>query len=287
MVKTYYFINPYTDFGFKKIFGEEINKDILIDFLNTLLDLKDEKCIKNIQYLKNEHLGKYETDRKAIVDIYCETENNEKFIVEMQKARQQFFKDRTLFYASFLIQQQAKKDNKKKKFVWDYELKGVYSVALMDFSFGNSDKIQHDIMLKDVNDNSIFYEKLRFIYVEMPNFNKKIEELENHYEKWLYLLKNLSNLAEIPQSFKEEIFMKVFDTANEAKLTSQDRLAYQKSLQDYRDLHNSLKTSFQDGKIEEKKQVTINAIKEGCTNEFISKITSLTIKQIEQIRKEI
>ncbi|TAG85330.1 MAG: hypothetical protein EAZ20_15455, partial [Bacteroidetes bacterium] len=156
MKKTYYFINPYTDFGFKKLFGEEVNKDILIDFLNTLLDLQDEKRIKNIRYLKNEHLGKYESDRKAIFDIYCETESNEKFIVEMQKAKQQFFKDRALFYTSFLIQQQAKKDNKKKNFVWDYELKNVYCVALMDFSFEGSGKIKHDIMLKDVNDNSIF-----------------------------------------------------------------------------------------------------------------------------------
>ncbi|TAH29775.1 MAG: Rpn family recombination-promoting nuclease/putative transposase [Cytophagales bacterium] len=251
--------------------------------------------MKNIQYLKNEHLGKYETDRKAIFDIYCETENDEKLLVEMQKAKQEFFKDRTLFYASFLIQQQAKKDSQEKKFVWNYELNNVYCVALMDFSFGNSDKIKHDIMLKDVNDNSIFYEKLRFIYVEMPNFNKKVKELKTHYEKWLYLLKNLSNLAEIPQSFKEEIFMKVFDTANEAKLTSQDRLAYQKSLQDYRDLHNSLKTSFQDGKLEGKiegkieksKQVAINLIEKGFDDAFVCDITKLSIAEVKKIRKEL
>ncbi|TAE67733.1 MAG: hypothetical protein EAZ85_14835 [Bacteroidetes bacterium] len=121
----------------------------------------------------------------------------------------------------------------------------------------------------------------------MPNFNKKIDELETHYEKWLYLLKNLSKLSEVPQSFKEDIFMKVFETANEAKLTNQDKLAYQQSLQDYRDLHNSLKTSFQDGKLVAEKQVAINLIEKGFDDEFISDVTKLSIAEIKQIRKEL
>ncbi len=76
------YINPFTDFGFKKLFGEEANKDLLIDFLNALLAEKEH--IKDITYLKNEHLGRTESDRKAIFDLYCETESGDKFIVEMQ-----------------------------------------------------------------------------------------------------------------------------------------------------------------------------------------------------------
>ncbi|TAG85509.1 MAG: hypothetical protein EAZ20_14960, partial [Bacteroidetes bacterium] len=101
------------------------------------------------------------------------------------------------------------------------------------------------------------------------------------------LLKNLSKLSEVPQSFKEDIFMKVFETANEAKLTNQDKLAYQQSLQDYRDLHNSLKTSFQDGKLVAEKQVAINLIEKGFDDEFISDVTKLSIAEIKQIRKEL
>jgi predicted transposase/invertase (TIGR01784 family) len=99
------FINPFTDFGFKKLFGEEINKDLLIDFLNELLKGKTE--IKNLTYLKTEQLGASALDRKAIFDLYCENEKGEKFIVELQKVRQEYFKDRSIYYATFPIQEQA------------------------------------------------------------------------------------------------------------------------------------------------------------------------------------
>ena len=84
------YLNPFTDFGFKKLFGEEPNKELLLDFLNELL--RDEQgTIKEITYLKNEHLGSSELDRKAILDIYCTSERGEKFIVELQKTEQKYF----------------------------------------------------------------------------------------------------------------------------------------------------------------------------------------------------
>ncbi len=89
------YINPFTDYGFKKIFSEEPNKDLLLDFLNELL-YEEQGRIVSLTYLKNEHLSSSELDRKAIFDLYCENEKGEKFIVELQKAKQNFFKDRTL-----------------------------------------------------------------------------------------------------------------------------------------------------------------------------------------------
>jgi len=126
------FINPFTDFGFKKIFGSEPNKDLLIDFLNELLKSKEK--IKNLNYKKTEHLGSTDADRKAIFDLYCENEKGEKFIVELQKVKQQFFKDRSLYYATFPIQEQAIKGE------WNYELKAVYCVGILDFVFDDKDK---------------------------------------------------------------------------------------------------------------------------------------------------
>ncbi|TAF67939.1 MAG: Rpn family recombination-promoting nuclease/putative transposase, partial [Cytophagales bacterium] len=102
------YINPFTDFGFKKLFGEEANKDLLIDFLNALLGEKDN--IISITYLKTEQLGRQEIDRKAIFDLYCENDKGEKMIIEMQKGKQSFFKDRALYYSTFAIQSQAKKN---------------------------------------------------------------------------------------------------------------------------------------------------------------------------------
>ncbi|KEO75629.1 Rpn family recombination-promoting nuclease/putative transposase, partial [Anditalea andensis] len=113
------YINPFTDYGFKKLFGEEPNKDLLLDFLNVLL--KDQEGeIKELNYMKSEYLGTGEMDRKAIFDLYCENEKGEKFIVELQKTKQNFFKDRTVYYATFPIREQAKRAD------WNYELKAVY-----------------------------------------------------------------------------------------------------------------------------------------------------------------
>ncbi|MEM9990752.1 MAG: PD-(D/E)XK nuclease family transposase, partial [Bacteroidota bacterium] len=100
------YINPLTDFGFKKLFGTEPNKDLLIDFLNQVLP---NRKIAHLSYASNEHFGRTSLDRKAIFDIYCVGTDGEHFIVEMQKAKQNYFKDRSVFYASFPIQQQAQK----------------------------------------------------------------------------------------------------------------------------------------------------------------------------------
>ena len=97
------YINPYTDFGFKKLFGTELNKELLISFLNALL--QGEQTVKNVTYLNAEHLGTQEIDRRAVFDVYCEGENGEKFLVEMQRGEQQFFKDRSLFYTTFPIRE--------------------------------------------------------------------------------------------------------------------------------------------------------------------------------------
>jgi len=101
------YINPLTDFGFKKLFGTEPNKDLLIDFLNQILP---DRKIKDLTYSSGEKQGLTELDRKAIFDLYCIGDKGERFIVEMQKAKQNYFKDRSVFYASFPIQEQGKKN---------------------------------------------------------------------------------------------------------------------------------------------------------------------------------
>jgi predicted transposase/invertase (TIGR01784 family) len=116
------YINPFTDFGFKKLFGEEMNKDLLIDFLNAVL--KDEK-VKDLQYMRSERLGDTIIDRKMVYDLFCENERGEKFIVEMQKAKQNFFKDRSVFYSTFPIQQQAQRGD------WNFELKAIFTIGIL------------------------------------------------------------------------------------------------------------------------------------------------------------
>ncbi len=148
------YINPFTDYGFKRLFGEEAHKDLLLDFLNELLR-EEQGEIKSITFLKSDRLGSTEIDRKAIFDLYCENERGEKFIVELQKSKQNFFKDRTLYYSTFPIQEQAQKGE------WNYELKAVYTIAILDFVFDEDknepDKYKYFVKLSDIETNRIFY----------------------------------------------------------------------------------------------------------------------------------
>jgi predicted transposase/invertase (TIGR01784 family) len=241
------YLNPFTDFGFKRLFGEELNKDLLLDFLNELLREKEGE-IKSITYLKNEQLGASEPERKAIFDIYCENEKGEKFIVELQKTKQKFFKDRTLYYATFPIRNQAKAAE------WDFELKSVYAIAILDFVFDedkeDKDKFLYEVKLSDIETHKIFYDKLTFIYLEMPKFSKSIDELNSKFEKWLYVLRNLNRLQERPEKLQERVFEKLFHIAEIAKFNQLEWMSYEDSLKYYRDLKNSFDTAREEGKLQ-------------------------------------
>ncbi|MFN8436201.1 MAG: Rpn family recombination-promoting nuclease/putative transposase [Cytophagales bacterium] len=238
------YINPFTDYGFKKLFGEEPNKDLLLDFLNELLH-EEQGRIVSLNFLKSEHLGTTELDRKAIFDLYCENEKGEKFIVELQKSKQNFFKDRTVYYSTFPIREQAQKAD------WNYELKAVYTIAILDFVFEADQhephKFRYDVKLSDIETKKVFYDKLTFIYLEMPKFNKTVEELETRFDKWLFVLRNLNKLDRIPEKLKEQIFDKLFETAEIAKFTPEQIRSYEDSLKYYRDLKNFLDTAKEEG----------------------------------------
>lgn len=230
------YINPYTDFGFKKLFGTDLNKDLLISFLNALLEGKE--VIKDISYLNTEHLGTRELDRRAIFDVYCRNEQGERFLVEMQKGEQQFFKDRSIYYATFAIREQAPKGE------WDYELKAVYAICILNFTFqDNNDEVCQYVKLMNTHTNQIFYDKLTFIYLEMPKFNKNEYQLDGMLDKWMFVLKNLSRLMERPAALQERIFTKLFEAAEIARFDKQSRLAYDESLKNYRDWYSIEKTA--------------------------------------------
>lgn len=283
MYLTEKYINPFTDYGFKRLFGEEAHKDLLLDFLNELLR-EEQGEIKNITFLKSEQLGSTEIDRKAIFDLYCENEKGEKFIVELQKSKQNFFKDRTLYYSTFPIQEQAQKGE------WNYELKAVYTIAILDFVFDEDknepDKYKYFVKLSDIETNKIFYNKLTFVYLEMPKFKKELSEIETHFEKWLYVLRHLEKLDKIPPKLTEKIFERLFDIAEIAKFNREQLLQYEDSLKYYRDLKNSFDTAREDsrekGKQERNFEIAKAMLEEGFDIKMIVKITGLTEELILQ-----
>jgi predicted transposase/invertase (TIGR01784 family) len=278
------YINPYTDFGFKKLFGTELNKDLLISFLNALFN-DEKRIIKDVQYLNAEQLGDGYGDRRAVFDVYCMTEDGSRFIVEMQKAEQEYFKDRSIYYATAPIREQAPKGK------WDYHLEGVYTIGVLNFVFpGNeypADSYVHEVKLKDTDDNHIFYDKLTFVYLEMPKFNKREDELETMFDKWMFALRNLSRLLERPRALQERVFKRLFDQAEIAQFTPEERREYAESVKDYWDYYSTMKTAHKKGKAEgraeEKKENARRMKADGMSAELIAKYTGLTTEEIETL----
>lgn len=271
------YINPFTDFGFKKLFGSEPNKDLLIDFLNQVLPGKHK--IKDLTYARTEQLGSTETDQKAIFDLYCIGENGERFIVEMQKAKQNYFKDRGVYYSSFPIQEQAKKGD------WNYQLSPIYMVGILDFIFSGEEsaqEVRHEVQLKDQK-CQVFYDKLTYIYLEMPNFKKTELDLQDNFDKWMYVLQRLPHLQDRPQVLQDRVFQKLFEAAEIAKFTPDEKDKYEESLKYYRDIKNVVDSSFDEGKQERDYEIARQMKLEGETIEKIIRYTGLTEEEIEKL----
>ena len=288
------YINPFTDYGFKRLFGEEPNKDLLLDFLNELLKEKEGKIVE-LSYLPNEKLPIGIGDRRAIYDLYCKNEKGEYFIVEMQKAEQKYFKDRMLFYSTFPIQEQARNKDKN----WNFELKHVYSIGILDFEFKEDekypDKYKYEVSLFENETKTEFYDKLTYIYLSMPKFNTKLDDLETKFEKWLYVLKHLDTFKRIPDKIKDKIFQKLFKVAELARFNQEDLRQYEASMNAYRDIKNSIDTAFEKGVVkgieegvekgENKKAIIVakNMLAKGMEISLISEMTGLTNDEINKI----
>jgi predicted transposase/invertase (TIGR01784 family) len=283
------YINPYTDFGFKKLFGEEANKDLLMDFLNQLLPAKHK--IIHLTFKNPEQLGSIDSERKAIFDIHCENDNGDQFIVEMQKAKIKFFKDRAVFYTTFPIKEQAEKGD------WNFKLNPVYCVALLDFEFDDNREQKNHLTHVQLKDQycQTFYDKLTYIFIEMPRFTKKEDELENHFDKWLYFLKHLESFESIPAILKGDVFLKGFEIAEIANFDEKELAEYEESLKYYRDLKGVIDTSFEEGEKvgydkgkkvgydKKARGIAETMKKEGEPIEKISRYTGLSKEEIEKL----
>lgn len=285
------YINPYTDFGFKKLFGTEMNKDLLISFLNALFNGRE--VVRDVSYLNGEHFGDNLQGRKAIFDVYCENEHGEKFIVEMQKAEQDYFKDRSIYYATFPIREQAPRGE------WNFRLKAVYTVGVLNFVFPGDEYspecFHHEVKLMDTEDKHVFYDKLTFVYLEMPKFNKGENELDTMFDKWMFVLRNLSRLFERPAALQERVFKKLFEQAEIARFSPQDAKEYEESVKIYRDLTNVVNTAERkglekgraegraEGEHEKALQVARGMKTDGMSDDMVAKYTGLSTDEIRNL----
>ena len=272
------YINPYTDFGFKKLFGTEMNKDLLISFLNSLFS-GSVKEITDVEYLNGENLGDSYGDRRSVFDVYCKTDDGGRFIVEMQKAEQSYFKDRSVYYATTPIRQQAPKGK------CDYHLEDVYTIGILNFEFPNneypSDSYRHEVKLKDVEDNHVFYDKLTFVYLEMPKFNKTEDELETMFDKWMFVLRNLYRLMERPKALQDRVFEKLFQQAEIAKYSEAERRQYEASQKEYWDYTSTMETAILKGEKKNARETALKMKDDGMSEDLIAKYTGLSLEEIE------
>ena len=280
------FINPFTDVGFKRIFGQEINKDLLIDFLNALLE--GERQVKDITFLDKEQLPVFEDDRKLIYDVYCTDENGEQFIVEMQNQSHLNFRSRTVYYLSQAIARQGEKGSR-----WMYDLKAVYGVFFLNFPMPGTKahKLRTDIVLSDRDTHELFSDKMRYIFIELPSFAKEEDECMNDFERWIYVLKNMDTLKRMPFRARKSVFEKLEEVVTLSSLTRAEREKYDESLKTYRDRLAEMAFAQQEGRekgraegrAEEKLKNARSMKAAGISPELIAQITGLTPEAIAEL----
>ena len=247
------FINPYTDFGFKLIFGSEINKELIISFLNGVLQ---NEVIVDITFRNVEMPGLSHDFRRIVFDIFCENEKGEFFIVEMQRSPQKYFSDRVLYYASFAIQQQTylmkermqmQPEELQKR--WVYNIRKVYVVCILNYVMEPDypEKYRWDIVRMDRELKVPFSETLNEVYLEMPKFVLSLSDCDTIYKKWLYVLNNIDIMERLPEELNNQIFRKLKSIVEIERMNPDERLAYELSLSAERDLYACMSTQFEKG----------------------------------------
>ena len=240
------FINPFSDWGFKHIFGREISKDLLICFLNDLF--AGEFVIKSLAFGNKEQIGLSKDSREVIFDIYCTTDEGKEIIVEMQNRGQEHFIDRALYYTSRVIVNQGIKGE------WDYDIRPVYTICFMNFidPLLPLGKFRTDMILADRDNGKMVSDKIRMVYLMLPFFEKTETECETDFERWIFVLKNMNTFERMPFLAKNAVFKKLAEISDLRTLSKKDMDKYEDSIRIMRDAYATykyaIKTGLEDGR---------------------------------------
>ena len=288
------FADPKNDLAFKKIFGNEKHKNILISFLNSVLDFKDEKTIVDVSMANPYQIPKIPELKETILDIRATNRNGDTFIVEMQRKDLGDFTKRSLYYTSKAYASQLPKGN-------DYTaLKKVYFIGILNFNiFDNKNYIsRHLIINQETNTQDL--DDFEFSFIELPKFKKELEELETVLDKWIYFIKNASDLTMIPKQYQNiQEFQEAFDIATQTTWNAKELEVYEyMSLKEFDEI-NALRTAenkgmqkgmqkgIEKGIEKEKIDIAKKSIIQGLDNNTISLITGLDKEFIEILKRGI
>ena len=286
------YINPFTDWGFKRLFGQEFSKDLLINFLNDLFE--GEFQIKDVTFKDKEQLGETNDLRGCIFDIYCVTDDDKHFIVEMQNRWVPFFVNRSIYYASKAFVAQRKKfDEAGNRTAVLYQFVPVYVVCIMNFMPREHEviKFRTDVALREKSSDSMFSDKLRFIYLSLPFFDKSEEECETGFEKWIYVLKYMEVLERLPFTAQKKIFNHLAKLADVRCLSSEEQEKYDESIKAVDDYYSGLYGSYVEGEekgiakgeLSKGLEVARNLLAMGMSWSQIMQITGLTEEELKPL----
>ena len=279
-MEPYKYVNPFTDYGFKLIFGSEANKDLLIDFLNAMFTFH--APVVEVQFENTEQLPASERARKAIYDIYCTDAKGNRFIVEMQKGKITYFKDRALSYLTYPITAMQKKND------WDFRLDEIYYLVLLDFRYEprKKAKLERLVRLMD-QDGEVFYSKLQMKYIQLPVFNKKLVDLQSRYDQWLYFLKHLESMEAIPELFMTDSkFKKALTLAEIAKMEPEEAVKYNLDRIAYMEIKGVSDAAYSDGR-QDAEDFYLPLLKQEQEEKELAKLSAEQAeKKAEQERKE-
>lgn len=274
------YINPFTDMGFKRIFGQEFSKPLLLDFLNNLL--YGERIIQDLRFLDKEQTALYEGDRTIIYDIYCTTNNGEHIIVEMQNRDQPNFKKRSIYYISEAISRQGKRGAD-----WRYDIKAVYLIAFLNFELNDiGPNFRTDVALMDMETRKVFSTDLRMIFLQLPMFKKKPEECDNDFDRWIYVLKNMEALTRLPWAVNKSVFERIAEIADISALSKEERIKYEKAIKQYRDTLCVMEGAERKGEQRTRAEISKKLFERGMAIEEIALITSLTEEEVRSALAE-
>ena len=289
------YINPFTDWGFKRLFGQEFSKALLIDFLNDLL--AGELSVKDVKFRDKELLPPTKDQRGIICDVYCESDTGERFIVEMQNKWQPHFLDRSICYACRSVLAQV--DKGKSESEGAYSFLPIYTVCFMNYipHFDEVNKFRTDIVLADKESGVVASDKLRFIYLALPLFKKKAEECETDFEKWIYVLKHMEALSRMPFTAQKNIFKQLEEYADSHHLSKDEWDAYENSLWVARDQmaymaayerearEKGMAEGMAKGQADERKNIALRLLDMGLSVQQVAQASGLCEADVEALRK--
>ncbi|MBP6870110.1 Rpn family recombination-promoting nuclease/putative transposase [Candidatus Babeliales bacterium] len=280
------FANPKTDFTFKRLFGNEHRKNLTLNFLNNLLNRQSSTLITDISFSDNANIPAAETEKVTYLDINCTDQAGNKFIIEMQVAKEAAFLQRSQYYAAFGLSNQLKKGDFYNK------LKPVIFIGIMNNPLFANDTpaISHHLICETGSHRQSLHH-LEFHYIELSKFHKKLDELETEMDKWLYFFKNADSLTTIPQQFaKSKDFTDAFEVVEQSLWTPAELQSYHRSLdalnRDFRLQEGIFEEGLAKGIKKKTEDFALKLLAKGTSLSEIAELTDLTIEQIQALQEK-